>query len=306
MPETTSQLESHESRLELFAERFKLKDQWEAQVKALNETGVLEILPESQDIGIVGIDGKEYPIPKYEDILSRINPEKIELLEHKLEQGFSKLQLIPMAMPLDVLADRYKRELIKHSKDGTLLSTDNTPLDLNAENPLYVWEEYKGADIEGKLVYYPKRLDKENHEGKTKQQLIDQGDAWEIRLIEETVDIPAQGKGQTIGGRKQLEANKSPNEYLRLTQEDPQYQNEQGLTPESWLVKAITHLHQTNQQIDDYQGKGKACYLFGVFFHALLGVPVGYFFRGDRRAGLYGSSPGTRNSNYGAFLSVKI
>lgn len=277
MLEQHRQPESHESRLELFCERLKLKDQWEAQVKALNETGVLELLPESQDIGVIGIDGKEYPIPTYQDILARITPEKLEFLAKKMEQGFSKLQLIPMAMPLDILIDRYKRELIKHSKAGTLLSTDGIKLDLDLDNPIYVWEEYKKADIEGKLVYHPERFDRENHGGSTKQELIDQGNVWEIRLIEDTIDIPAQGQGQTLGGRKQLEANQSSNKYLRLTQEDPQYQKEQGLTPESWLVKAITRLHLTNQQIDDYQGKGKICYLLGSFFIAESSVPGGCF-----------------------------
>ena len=305
MPEHHPQPESYESRLELFCERLGLKDQWEAQVKALNETGILEILPESQDIGVVGIDGKEYPIPTYQDILARITSEKMELLERKLAQGFSKLQLIPLAMPLDILIDRYKRELIKHSQTGTLLSTDNTPLELNLEDPLYVWEEYKKADSVGRLVYYPQRFD-QNHQGKTKQELINQGDSWEINLVEETVDIPAQGHGQTLGGRKQLEANQSPNAFLNSILNDPQYQGEQGLTPEARLILAITHLHQTNQVIDDYQGQGKACYSVGAFFPARSLVPHGFFYRDHRQAYLHRNNPDNQNSYNGAGSSVNI
>ncbi len=52
MPEIQPQLESHESRLELFSERLGLKDQWESQVKILNQAGVLELLPEHSDLGI--------------------------------------------------------------------------------------------------------------------------------------------------------------------------------------------------------------------------------------------------------------
>lgn len=299
-------LQPFELQREALAEKLKLRDQWEAGVKALNETGVLEILPEAQDIGVIGIDGKEYPIPKYNEIMAQITPEKMELLEKKLEQGFSRLQLVPMAMPLDVLIDRYKRELLKHSHEGKLLSTDNTPLELDSENPLYVWEQYNKADIEGRLVYYPQRFDGQDHQGKTKQEIIDQGDAWEIQLIEETADIPAKGQGQTLQGRRQLEAGNTPIEYLKSTQEDPQYQDEQGLTPESWLTQAISHLHQRDQQIDDYQGQGKLCYMFGSYFPASSGVPNGYFDRDSRRAGLSRSGPGNRFSDSGARPSVKI
>jgi len=298
-------LQPFELQREALAERLKLRDQWEAQVKALNETGVLEILPEAQDIGVIGIDGKEYPIPKYNEILSQITPEKMEILEKKLEQGFSKLLMVPMAMPLDVLIDRYKRELLKHASEGKLLSADNTPLDLNPEDPLYAWDQYKKADIEGRLVYYPKQFDKTNHQGQTKQELIDQGDGWEVRLIED-IDIPAQGQGQTIGERKQLEANHTSIEYLKATQEDIQYQEEQGLTPEGWLTKAISRLHETNQQIDDYQGKGKLCYMFGSYFPAVSRVPRGYFNRHGRQAGLDRDDPDNRGSNCGACSSVKI
>lgn len=275
----------------------------------------MEILPESQDIGVVGIDGKEYPIPKYEDILSRITPEKMEILEKKAKQGFTKLLLVPTAMSLDVLQDRYKRKLIKHSQEGKLLSTDGTPLELNQEEPLFVWEGYKGADIDGKLVYHPIRFDPDDHGGKTKPQLLEEANnssdpslngGWDMLFVEETVDIPAQGEGITIGERKQLEANQTPNEYLKLTQEDPQYTEEQGLTPEAWITQAISYLHQTNQQIDDFDGNGKICYMFGSYFPASSIVPGGNWHRGYRGARLAGVGPGRRDSNFGARSAVKI
>lgn len=298
-------LQPFELQREALAEKLKLHDQWEDQVKTLNETGVLKILPEAKDIGVIGIDGKEYPIPKYDEILSKITPETMEFLEKKTEQGFSNLLLVPMAISLDTLIDRYKRELLKHAEEGKLFSTDKT-LELNSEDPLYVWEEYKKANIEKRLVYYPQRFNKENHQGKTKQEIIDQGDAWEIRFVEEIVDIPAQGQGQTLAGRKQLETNQTPNEYLKMILEDPQYQKEQGLTPESWLTYAISRLHQANQQIDDYQGKGKLCYLLGSYLPAGSGVPCGCFRRGDRRADLCGCGPDDHYLDSGFRSSVKI
>ena len=299
-------LQPFESRREALAEKLGLKAQWETQVKALNEAGVLEILPESEDLGIVGIDGKEYPIPTYEQIIESITPEKAEILEHKLEQGFSKLLLTPFAMPLDLLIERYKRLLIEKHQQGQLLSTQGEPLALNEDDPLYKWEGYSGADVNGTLVYYPEQFDRENHHGQTKQELIEEGNPWEVALIEDMPDLKAEGAGQTLGGRTQLEANHSPNEYLETIQTNPAYQHERGITPESWLSYAITELQQNSQQIDDYGGKGKGCWNFGSYFPADSGVSYCVFNRGGRQAGLGGGDPGFQREDRSARSSVKI
>ena len=303
MPES---LQPFETQREALAEKLGLKAQWELQVKALNEAGVLEILPESEDLGIIGIDGKEYPIPTYEQIIESITPEKAELLEHKLEQGFSRLLLTPFAMPLDLLIERYKRLLLLKHKQGELLSAQGEPLPLNEDDPLYKWEGYSGADVNGTLVYYPEQFDGENHQGKTKQELIDQGNSWEAALVEDMPDLPAQGAGQTLAGRKQFEANQTPNEYLETIQTNESYQHEQGFTPESWLTYAITKLQQENQQIDDYEGQGKACYNIGSYLPADSCVSYCGFCRRVRLALLDGLDPDFRYEFYSARSSVKI
>ena len=49
-------------------ETLKIKEQWNSQIKTLSKLGILEIFPDSKNLGIRGIDGKEYPVPKPEDI----------------------------------------------------------------------------------------------------------------------------------------------------------------------------------------------------------------------------------------------
>ena len=299
-------LQPFESRREALAEKLGLKAQWELQVKALNEAGVLEILPESEDLGIVGIDGKEYPMPTFQEIVDRITPEKAEILEHKLEQGFSKLLLIPFAMPLDLLIERYKKLLLEKHRRGKFFSTAGKPLPLDPDNPLYKDECYNQADVNGTLVYYPKQLDQRNHQGQTKQELIDQGNPWEVILTPDLPDLPAQDKIQTIAGRTQLDANHSSREYLNTLQTNPNYQHEQGFTPESWLSYAMTELQQKDQQIDDWQGLGKACWNFGSYFPAGPSVSHCNFNRGGQRAGLGGRSPDYGNGYDSARSLVKI
>ncbi len=215
-------LQPFEIEREALAERLKLKSQWENQVKVLNTTGVLEILTESNDIGVVGIDGKEYPIPKYEEILEKISAENLELLAKKVEQGFSQLLLVPMAVPLELLINRYKKEILRKHREGKLLATDKSKLELDEQTPVWVWNEYKNADIEGGLIYYPWEFS-QNHQGKTKSQLIQEGRPWQILLLEDLPDLPAQGQGQTIAERPQLEANHSAQEYLTTLQTNPNY-----------------------------------------------------------------------------------
>jgi hypothetical protein len=280
----SEKLSSFEQQREALAEKLKLREQYEQQIKTLNETGVLEILPESQELGIIGIDGKGYPMPKYEEILARITREKIELLTKKFEQGFTQLLLVPFGMPLNTIIDRYRRELLKHDSENTLLDTDGNRLELDRENPIDIWHEgYDNGDISGELIYDPKEFS-QYHQGKTKEELIQAKGAWQFILTEDLPDLPAKGKGQTIAGRHQLESNKSSEQYLQAMQTDPQYQGEKGFSPEAELTLWLTTLHTKNIQIDDWQGQGKACLLTASYFKGSGFVPYTTWSSDNRRA----------------------
>ncbi len=299
-------LQPFEIQREALAERLNLREQWESQVKILNETGILEILPEAQELGIIGIDGREHPVPDFQEIMSRISPEQMEVLEKKNEQGFNKMVLVPFAVPLDILIDRYKKLLIEKDAEGSLSSTDGSKLNLDRDQPIYVWDKYTGADASGELVYFPNTFDQQNHGGKTKNTLIQEGKSWQFELLEENINIPAKGQGEILDGRKQLEAGQSPNQYLKELQIDPQYQNEVGLTPEAWLVLAITQLKENHGQIDDYQGQGKINFLTGAYFPGSDSVPRARWSRDGRRAFLDRSVPSGSLSSIGCRSSVEI
>ena len=292
------------------AEKLELRKQWGQQVKTLNETGIIELLPKSQDIGIVDINGKEQPIPTYEQILESLNnKEQREVIKEKQEQGFTKLLMIPMGLPVSVIIDRYRRLIKSKHEQGNLESTDNEKLELDEETPIYLENPLSDPDIDSQLIYFPEQFNKQDHKGKTKQELIKQNQSWQVMLIEDMPDIPAENKGKTIKNRKQLEANKSPINYLKTTKEQPQYKHEQGPTMESELTYAITQLKEKNQVIDDWQGKGKACWLFGTYLPeqgSSGGVPDLYWYRDYQRARLYWYYPGDYNEHSGARSGVKI
>ena len=188
------------------------------------------------------------------------------------------------------------------------------PLALDKNQPLYDWDGYDEADINGKLVYQPKEFSK-NHKGKTKQEILKEQEkesttpGWHIILIEDMPDIPRENKGKTIGGRKQFEANDTPNNYLKTlrdSKKDNPYQGEEGMTPEDQLMYAITHLEETDQVIDDYQGNGSISYQVGAYFPASGYVPSAYWRRDGRRAYLDGNDPDNRDGNCGVRSAVRI
>jgi len=320
--------------------RLNLKDQYESQKQILETANILENLS-SGEKGIHAIDGKEYPMPSYQEIRGFIK-EKRDILEKKADQGFTKLLIVPFGMKLDDLIEKYGQLILKHYADmpdpndpskripdpqRTKLfatkekdSDPDEPLVLDTVTPVWKWDKYENADVNGTLVYDPKEFDKDNHQGKTKTEILaaTQGKsspafvqstagkpAWRIVMVEQDPNIPRKTKGKEIGGRKRLEANETPNEYLSLIGKD-QYENESGTTPEEWLMQAISYLEEKNQVIDDYQGKGSITYNTGAYFPGSGDVPGAYWSRGDRQADLDRDVPTNRDGDIGARSAVRV
>ena len=293
-------------------EELKIKEQWNSQVKILTKLGILEIFPESKEYGIRGIDGKEYPVPKPEEIMKRLEVNK-EMILGKMEQGFTKMVMEPFAYSFESLSKKYGKTILEHHKNGKLLATKEKPTDpdeplaLDENQPLYKWDGYDKCDVEDKMVYFPKEFS-QNHGGKTKKELLRTQilSGFNIWFVEDMPNIPREGKGKEVGKRKQLEAGKEIKEYLKIIQTKPEYKNESGLTPEAEIIYGITHLEETNQVINDYQGKGSASFQTGAYLPSSDYVPDSYFDRGDRQVGLNGCNPAGQGSGSGGRVGVKL
>ena len=90
----------------------KFKEEYNQQCEILKKLGLLNILPKSGKMGIIGIDGKEYPFPRKETIEQEIKNNR-EVYEIKLAQGFSQIQLIPFALSIDKLIEVLSRKRIR-------------------------------------------------------------------------------------------------------------------------------------------------------------------------------------------------
>ncbi|MFC1640574.1 hypothetical protein ACFL2D_00835 [Patescibacteria group bacterium] len=220
--------EQFEARREALFEKLQLKEQYKSQIKALNEAGILEILPETNEIGIVGIDGREYPVPTISEIKKRIqDPETIALLEAKFEEGFKDLLLVPHAMPLSVLADRFAHELKRKVQKENLHESE-----INPDRPFTMQDEMVRSDAEGELLYLQKDGNPEN--AKTKREILEAGEAWQVMFLD-----TEKRNTESIFSLSDQE----------LESENQVGQGESRCTPESLLTEAIVQLRREDVRI---------------------------------------------------------
>lgn len=283
-------------------EQLHLHEQYEYQVNRLMETGIVERDPSGAYI-ITDIEGHDRPMPSYEEVVRKVEAQS-ELIRTKAEQGFTKFLLVPFGAPIAKLVESYGQVLKNIEGTGELKSSDGTELDLNTTEPVWLSDAVKGKDESGDLLYYPEEFAESN--GLTKSEWIDRGDAWQVLFVEDLKDIPTPATAEAKGGRPQLGSGREPNYYLGLTQSDPVYSDEVGLTPESWLTLALMRLYEDREVLDDYQGTGKACLLTASWLEGSGLVPFAWWRRGSRRAVVSDAFPDGADQNVGVRSAVRI
>jgi hypothetical protein len=238
---------------------FPVEKEYARCVTALNRTGILTLLPESESAGVIGIDGKEYPMPTREQVVELFAHNR-ELVCRKVPQGFDRLELTPMAMAMPLLMERMKAAIIKHAAEGKIYQTRRSPADplipvrVNAEKHVWPWETLRQALDTDELVYFPREYSS-NHGGQTKLEAANNGricavPGWSVGLVESFPIMAQQGQGKISGGRRQLEIGASPNEYRQTLQMEA-YQGETGKTLEDFITKFLTHLETTDEVSND-------------------------------------------------------
>ena len=298
---------------------FPLEKEYARTITALKRTGILTLLPRSENLGVIGIDGKEYPVPTQEQLQEVFTRNK-ELVYRKMRQGFTRLQLTPIAMPASQLIDRVKTAVLKHAAAGKIIQTKHNstdadiPVRVNTGEPIWIWDRVRQAVDTPNLVYFPQAYTDRNHQGLTKEEVIQKTrlcavPGWSVGLIEPIPIMPQQGQGKIIGGRRQLEAYSTPQDYLR-TLSTPTYQGETGWIPEDFLTHFVTQLETANQVSHD-RYDGNALWLLGSYMpNSGLGlrklVPVGYWARVLGRMDVSAHRSGNRLKAWVARSTVRL
>lgn len=288
------------------------KGEYDRWFHTLQRVGVTSVLPQAESLGILGFDGKEYPRPEFgqvQDILERNKA----LVERKRQQGFTKVEIMPLGIYISDAVQRTKEIILEHAREGKIFQAKQNPTDpdvpvqVNMTDPLYVWDEIKTGDQTNKLVYFPKAFT-QSHQGKTKEQVITDPTicavpGWSIGLVEDTKFLPKAGQ-KTIGGRKQLGNNQSPNQYLQALSQQP-YTGETGQTPEEFLIRFAANLDTTNKVSNDWDD-ASALWLIGAYLPNEGLVPDGYWHRDFQRLYLKRNYPGDRNVSMGIRSTVRL
>jgi hypothetical protein len=296
-----------------------LEKEYARTITALNRTGILTLLPRSENLGVIGFDGIEYPVPIQEQLQEVFTRNK-ELVDRKIRQGFTQLQLTPIAMPTSQLIDRVKTAVLKHAAAGKIIQTKQNstdadiPVRVNTGEPIWIWDRVRQAVDTPYLVYFPQAYTDLNHQGLTKEEAMQNTrlcavPGWSVGLIEPMPTMPQQGQGKVIGGRKQLEPYSTPRDYLR-TLSTPTYQGETGWTLEDFLTHFITRLETTNQVSHD-RYDSNALWLLGSYMPNSMPtphlVPVGYWARdAGRKIHLTAHRTGNRLRGWVARSTVRL
>jgi hypothetical protein len=299
---------------------FPIEREYARCVTALNRTGILTLLPKSERMGMIGTDGKEYPIPTREQVVKLFDHNR-ELVGIKVPQGFDRLELTPMAMPTLLLIDRMIAAIFKHSAEGKIYQTRYSPSDpllpvrVNTEKHVWMWDTLRQAMDTEELVYFPQEYSG-NHRGKTKLEVVNNEricavPGWSVGLVENLPIIPQQGRGKTLSGRRQLETGSSPRDYLRTLQTQA-YQGETGKTLEDFVTKFLTHLETTNEVSND-RYDNNALWFLGQYVKYVKHVksdlvPTGWWHRDFGRARLDAHRPGNRlcTKSWGGSSTVRL
>ncbi|HBK33729.1 TPA: hypothetical protein DEP34_01430 [Candidatus Uhrbacteria bacterium] len=213
--------------LEYAHERYRLQEQYDAQVELLKQAGILhpkqEQPPEraqrlsslfrslvsfgkkqrtdvTLDVEagetpcITGMDGKEYPVPTMEQIAEQLYRDR-EKFSAESDQGFRKILLVPFGMSLQTLLGTFENFLLSFQRSHPDFGTHTDSFLYGQSDKLF-----GGADggMFPKLVYYPRFFDGKKHGGKTKAQILKEQatsassfPGWHILLFQ-----PSSAEGQ--------------------------------------------------------------------------------------------------------------
>lgn len=253
--------------------KFSLEKEYCRVIQELTRTGIIAILPGSGKSGVIGIDSNVYPVPGFKQI-QKLFARNEELLKMKIRQGFTRLQMTPIAMPVRKFVGLTKALLIKKASEGKIIlakknhSDPDVPVKVNTVDPVWIWKKVSKHLYSSGTVYFPEKFILKGHKGFIKKAVILDSSfcafpGWSAGLVEPMVFIPRKGRGKTKRGRKQIEAGSAPQEYLKMLNL-PAYNGETGWTLEDFLTYFMCRLEGTCQ-ISSARSDDNALWLIGSY-----------------------------------------
>jgi hypothetical protein len=233
--------------------------------------------------------------------------ENRDLVELKVSQGFTSLELVPMAISLNAFCDILKECIMRHDSENKIFLTRQSFTDsavtahVSKEKQVWIWNFLKMILDTDKLIYFPAEFS-EHHLGYTKQQVVGNPDicafpGWSVCLAEQDAFLAGKGQGIVRGERQRPEIGLKPEEYLKLLEEQA-YFGETGRTAEDFIARFIMRLESTGEVSND-RSDDNAMWLLGNYVKHVKHlksdlVPTGWWHRDYGRLRLDAHRPGNK------------
>lgn len=235
--------------------------QYEENIQVLTNAGVISSGYLSFLTNNIYGNRVSYSVPRMEALRDIMLSEK-EKFQKKTAQGFTRLVLVPFAVPLWLLRDELSVSLVAESNSGKLQTyfINSQPARIDIRNPVSIPMLRSPRDIRHEFLYDPHDLS-EHHNAKTKREAVASLDntkfpGWHVLLLQESRAIrPVKRDDIRVGA-------KAWRDLLTLTGiEDPgiEYHSEEFLTVEDYLSYA--RLEVESKHIVPYAGRD--LYLLG-------------------------------------------
>ena len=111
------------------------------------------------------------------------------------------------------------------------------------------------------------------------------------------LDLPREGQGKIVGGRRQVECGRSPEEYFANRPKD-----EVGWTPAAYIVRFLDALERSGTVLD----RETCTYLTGAYFPSSRLVPDADWNPDIGQAYMDRDIPDLRNPDDGARAAVRV
>jgi hypothetical protein len=294
-PEAVHARESGPSSFEMHLMR-----EYQSQLNMLERVGLIT------NGQMTDIHGNTHYAPQASEIQKRIRGRE-QYLQHKYNEGLTRLLVVPIKAPLEHFIRRYSAALAAHRKNGTLIDSDGKQITgAPAENKqIKVWTGFNGADKNSTLTYFPtKFLEMSKLEGAVSKRQIP---AFMIVLAENNPNVSMRGNGRSFGfdrhdERREFETDGTPDDYMYAMAHNKQHAHEFGFTPEIAIVDAIRRLEETNSVTDDKTEN----MLLGSFLVSGRMIPTLRWSADDKRAVLGAIEMNIHEPRLGARVAVSI
>ena len=313
-------------------------------LKNLNIPG-LDFKFEVDELPVIERTGQKYPMPGWKEVQKILRkPENREIIKEKSAQGFTQMLLVPFGCDLQIMAQKFKTRVKELDEEGLNPDGSSNPQkgifgaggekveferDDDDNDSVNIWESWD----ESQMVYYPKKYDKKDHGGITKEDAIQINGAWQICFVEDlekmaVIPEGADDQKDVIGGRRRMDRKGSfikaefkdnPNEprisEYKSAMDDKEkltnpnaYEHEIGFTPEKYLWMQLTSLLAKEKPVlMDYENnEWRGTYLTSCYNDVFDHVPIAFWNEPRRWIILGGKVPGSLVFDCGARSSVDI